>query len=228
MATYVLVHGAWSGGYTWQGIAKTLRRAGHEVYAPTLTGLGERSHLLRAGIDLDTHIADVRNLIRYEELGDIVLVGHSYAGAVVTGVADAAPEKIATLVYLDAFVPENGQSIADLQPPGRERPAEGIAVPPLPLSRVRRRARKKARPTPNGRRPHPAACFTQKIKLSGGIERVKNRVYIYLNEPQPTTFTQFYEKFRDAPGWRTYTMPCTHLVQLDMPDELAQLLMSFV
>jgi pimeloyl-ACP methyl ester carboxylesterase len=227
MATYVLVHGAWSGGYTWQGIAKTLRRAGHEVYAPTLTGLGERSHLLRAGIDLDTHIADVRNLIRYEELSDIVLVGHSYAGAVVTGVADAAPEKIATLVYLDAFVPENGQSIADLQPPGRERPAEGIAVPPLPLSAFGV-APEKGALYAERRRPHPVACFTQKIKLSGGIERVKNRVYIYLNDPQPTTFTQFYEKFRNAPGWRTYTMPCTHLVQLDMPDEFARLLMSFV
>ncbi len=226
MATYVLVHGAWSGGYTWQGIAKSLRRAGHEVYTPTLTGLGERSHLLREGIDLDTHIMDVRNLIRFEDLSDIVLVGHSYAGMVVTGVADAMPEKIATLVYLDAFVPQNGQSLADFQSRREAQPSQGIAVPPLPLSVFGVAPEKGARY--EGRRmPHPAACFTQKIKLSGGVDRVKSRIYIYLNEPQPTTFTQFYEKFRDAPGWRSYTMPCTHLVQLDMPDELARLLASF-
>ena len=152
MATYVLVHGAWSGGYTWQGIAKSLRRAGHEVYTPTLTGLGERSHLLREGIDLDTHIMDVRNLIRFEDFGDIVLVGHSYAGMVVTGVADAMPEKIATLVYLDAFVPENGQSLADFQSPGREaQPSQGIAV-------RRCRSRSSASPRKRARATRDAAC----------------------------------------------------------------------
>jgi pimeloyl-ACP methyl ester carboxylesterase len=226
MATFVLVHGAWSGGYTWQRIARNLRHDGHEVYAPTLTGLGERSHLLHPGIDLDTHIADVRNLVEFEQLDRIVLVGHSYGGMVVTGVADAIPEKITTLVYLDAFVPQNGQSAADLQPPGRARPDDGVAVPPLPLTAFGV-APGKAAANEARRRPHPVRCFTQKIKLTGGIDRVKDRRYIYLNEPQPTTFTQFYEKLRAAPGWRTYTIPCTHLVQLDMPDEFSRLLSSF-
>jgi pimeloyl-ACP methyl ester carboxylesterase len=226
MATYVLVHGAWGGGYAWQGIARSLRRAGHEVYVPTLTGLGERAHLLRPGIDLDTHIADVANLIRFEELTGIVLVGHSYGGAVVTGVADAMPENIATLVYLDAFVLQNGQSVADLQPRREAQPPQGITIPPLPLSVFGANAEKAARYA-DKRRPHPAASISQKIKLTGGIDRVKDRVYIYLNDPQPTTFTQFYEKYRNAPGWRAYTMPCTHLVYLDMPDELVRLLTSF-
>jgi len=226
MATYVLVHGAWSGGYTWQGIARSLRRAGHEVYTPTLTGLGERAHLLRPDINLDTHIADVTNLIRFEGLSDIVLVGHSYAGAVITGVADAMPEKIATLVYLDAFVPLNGQSIADLAPRRDAQPQQGPTIPPLPLS-VFGTSPEKTERYADRRRPHPAACFSQKIRLTGGIDRVKDRVYIYLNDPQPTTFTQFYEKYHAAPGWRSYTMPCTHLVQLDMPDELVRLLTSF-
>ena len=226
MANFVLVHGAWSGGYTWQGIARMLRRAGHDVFTPTLTGLGERSHLLSDKIDLDTHIDDVRNLIRYEELSDIVLVGHSYAGMVVTGVADAMPDKLAKLVYLDAFVPQDGQSLADLQPPGRARPAEGIAIPPLPLSAFGV-APEKGAAYEARRMPHPVACFTQKIRLTGAVDRVAERIYIYLNEPQPTSFTQFYERYRDAPGWRSFTMPCTHLVQLDMPEELAKLLSSF-
>jgi pimeloyl-ACP methyl ester carboxylesterase len=135
MATFVLVHGAWSGGHVWRPNARALRQAGHDVYTPTLTGVGERSHLLRAGIDLDTQIADVLNVIKYEQLSDIVLCGHSYGGMVVTGVADAVPERISSLVYLDAFVPENGQALSDLVAANRNQPSgDGISVPPLPLS----------------------------------------------------------------------------------------------
>jgi len=228
MATFVLVHGAWSGGYVWRPNARALRQAGHEVYTPTLTGVGERSHLLRAGIDLDTHIADVLNVIKYEQLSDIVLCGHSYGGMVVTGVADAVPEKIASLVYLDAFVPENGQALSDIVPANRNQPAgDGISVPPLPSSAFgvdpKKAAQREALMS-----PHPAACLTQKIKLSGGIARIKKRTYIYANDPQPTSFTRFYERFRDAPGWEVHTLPCTHLVQLDMPDELTRLLLRAI
>ena len=122
MATFVLVHGAWGGGLIWRRNAQELRKAGHEVYTPTLTGLGDRKHLLRHDIDLGTHIKDVLGLIDYEDLSDIVLVGHSYGGMVVSGVADAVPDKIASLVYLDAFVPENGRALFDLLPRGRPRP----------------------------------------------------------------------------------------------------------
>jgi pimeloyl-ACP methyl ester carboxylesterase len=227
MATFVLVHGAWSGGWTWRPNVRGLRQAGHEAYAPTLTGVGERSHLLRAGIDLDTHILDVLNVIKYEQLSDIVLCGHSYGGMVVTGVADAVPDKIATLVYLDAFVPENGQSLADLTAANRQPPGDGIAIPPLPLSAFgvapEKAALREALAT-----PHPAACFTQKIKLTGGIAGIKKRSYIYANDPQPTSFTKFYERFRNDPAWEVHTLPCTHLVQLDMPDELTRLLIGAI
>lgn len=111
MATFVLVHGAWAGGLIWRPIARALRKASHEVYTPTLTGIGERRHLLNREINLDTHIEDVLRVIDYEDLSDIVLVGHSYGGMVVTGVADAVPEEVTSLVYLDAFLPENGQSL---------------------------------------------------------------------------------------------------------------------
>ena len=111
MATFVLVHGAWAGALIWRPIAQALRKAGHEVYTPTLTGIGERRHLLNRDIDLGTHTRDVLGVIDYEDLADIVLVGHSYGGMVVTGIADAVPDKIASLIYLDAFVPEDGQSL---------------------------------------------------------------------------------------------------------------------
>jgi pimeloyl-ACP methyl ester carboxylesterase len=114
LATYVLVHGGGHGGWCYQRVARTLRAAGHEVHAPSLTGLGERAHLLRPGIDLDLHITDVVNLLHYEDLRDVILVGHSYGGMVVTGVADRASDRIGRLVYLDAANPKDGQSLVDV------------------------------------------------------------------------------------------------------------------
>src|SRR5215469_8310109 len=114
MATFVLVHGGWAGAVVWRQLAPRLRKAGHEVYAPTLTGIGARKHLLSHEINLDTHIQDVIGVIDDADLSDIVLVGHSYGGMVITGVADRVPEKVVSLVYLDAFVPENGGRIKHL------------------------------------------------------------------------------------------------------------------
>ena len=117
MATFVLVHGSWAGSVVWRELAPRLRKAGHDVYAPTLTGIGARKHLLSREIDLNTHIQDVIGVIDDADLSDIVLVGNSYGGMVISGVADRLPEKVASLIYLDAFVPENGQSLLSLLPP---------------------------------------------------------------------------------------------------------------
>ena len=117
MATFVLVHGGGHGGWCYQRVARLLRAAGHEVYTPSLSGLGEHTHQLNPDIDLDTHIADITALLHYEDLHDIVLVGHSYGGMVITGVGDRAPERIAELVYLDAATPSNGQSLVDVAGP---------------------------------------------------------------------------------------------------------------
>lgn len=122
MATFVLVHGAWSGSLIWRNVARALRKAGHEVYTPTLTGLGERKHLCNREIDLDRHIQDILGVIDYEDLSGLVLVGHSYGGMVVTGVADAVPERVGSLVYLDAFVPENAQCLLSIVPAGMPHP----------------------------------------------------------------------------------------------------------
>src|SRR6516225_823666 len=119
MATFVLVHGGWAGNMVWRELAPRLRKAGHDVYAPTLTGIGARKHLLNREIDLDTHIQDVVGVIDDADLSDIVLVGHSYGGMVISGVADRVPEEVASLVYLDACLPENGQSLFSLLPPER-------------------------------------------------------------------------------------------------------------
>lgn len=114
MATYVLVHGGGHGGWCYQPVARVLRAKGHEVYAPSLTGLAEREHLMSADIDLNTHITDIVKLLQYEDLRDVILVGHSYGGMVITGVADRATDRIANVVYLDAAYPMNGQSLVDV------------------------------------------------------------------------------------------------------------------
>jgi pimeloyl-ACP methyl ester carboxylesterase len=118
VAVIVIVHGGWDGGWFWKQPARELRKMGHEVYAPTLTGLGERVHLASPLIDLYTHIDDVANVLIYEDLRNVILAGHSYGGAVVSGVAELVPERIAKLVYLDAFLLQDGKSMADLYDSG--------------------------------------------------------------------------------------------------------------
>jgi pimeloyl-ACP methyl ester carboxylesterase len=229
MANFVLVHGAWIGGWYWRPIAQKLRNAGHEAYAPTLTGLGERIHLMRASINLDTHITDVVNVIKEERLSDVVLVGHSYGGMVVTGVADALPDKIASLVYLDAFVPKNGDALVNFVPPGSPPPAfaSEYTLAPLPAA-VFGASGEVAAAVDARTTPMPIACFTQALTLDGGIDRVKRKSYIYCNVPAPTTFTQFYERLKDDPEWIVHTLPCTHIVQMEMPDELTRLLLRAI
>ncbi len=232
MATFVLVHGAWVGSPIWRPIARSLRDAGHDVLAPTLTGLGERRHLLRPGIDLDTHVQDVRELISYEDLSGIVLVGHSYGGMVVSGVADAMPERIASLVYLDAFIPEDGRCLFDLLPPGMPRaapmPGAEWLTAPLPVEAYGKPSEAVIEFSRRYRCPHPTACFTQAMRLTGSIERIRRKTYIYCNDPAPTTFTPFYDKLRARPEWMVRTLPCTHLAQLDMPGELTAMLVQAI
>src|SRR5262249_35478987 len=141
MATFVLAHGAWSSAWAWKKMRPLLRAAGHEFWTPSYTGMGERAHLANPAIDLDTHIQDILRALEFEELRDVILLGHSYGGAVATGVADRARERIAQVIYLDAFVPQNGQSVFDIQPAERaERmrelardKGEGWRIPATPM-----------------------------------------------------------------------------------------------
>ncbi len=131
MATFVLVHGAWHGSWCWQRVRAALQQLGHEVFTPTLTGVGERSHLLAESVDLQTHVLDVVNLIQWEELKDVILCGHSYGGMVVTSVADRIPQRIRSLVLLDAFVPQHGQSLLDFAPIAADQLVDGWKCLPI-------------------------------------------------------------------------------------------------
>ncbi len=180
MATFVLVHGGGHGGWCYQRLARVLRAEGHEVYCPTLTGLGERSHLLNPSIDLETHIEDVVSLLFHEDLHDVYLAGHSYGGMVITGVADRALDRVGHLVFLDASHPQDNESLADVAPGMMEyayrhmRVVNGIelielpedqAIPSYGLSDPADMAWAKPR-----LKPHPWACFTQKLRLTREAE----------------------------------------------------------
>ena len=233
-AAYVLVHGAWHGSWCWQRVRKNLQDAGHQVFTPTLTGLGDRSHLNSAAVDLSTHIADVVNLLRWEDLSDVILCGHSYGGMVISGVADQVPERIRALVYLDAFVPEDGECVFDLL---SQKSAEqmrlraqtagaGWNVPPIPAEHFNVNSHDAA--WVNARcTSQSIATFEEHLKLNRVPARKHDSTYIaatgwdWDNSPFPAAL----ERAR-ANGWRIRTLPCGHEAKLDLPDELTHLLLD--
>ena len=172
MTTYLICHGAWSGGWSWRRVADRLRALGHDVHTPTYTGLGDRAHLTHPMVDLETHIQDILSVIHAEDLSDFVLVGHSYGGMVVTGVADRVEEKVRHLVYLDAFLPGDGQSLNDLT--GRAPDTvEGFLVPPNPPA-PDTSADDLAWTLPR-RRHQPVRCFSQKLRIDNPAPRFPRR-----------------------------------------------------
>jgi pimeloyl-ACP methyl ester carboxylesterase len=234
MSVYVLVHGAWGGSWRWKGIRRALQARGHEVFTPTLSGVGERSHLLSKQVSLSTHIADVVNLFRWEELFDVVLCGHSYGGCVVTGAADQVADRIRALVYVDAFVPDNGQSLHDTLPAdqrdaqvqGALLNGDGWKVPPIPAEVFNVNPRDLAWVNQQ-RTPQSLATFQQPLQLTGALERIKNVSYILATGWEHSPFPQFYEKAK-AKGWKTLTMECGHDVMLDKPTELLEVLLAVI
>ena len=230
--TYVLVHGAWHGSWCWKRVRKGLQDTGHQVFTPTLTGLGERSHLNSASVDLSTHIADVVNLLRWEDLSDVILCGHSYGGSVIRGVADRAPERIRTLVYLDAFVPEDGESLFDLAPEHARQmrlqaqtTGSGWKVPPIPAERFNVNLRD-AVWVDTQCTPQAIASFEERIKLDQPPSRVHDAIHILATGWDNSPFRAAHERAK-AKGWQTRTVPCGHEVMLDRPGELTDLLLEF-
>ena len=232
MSTFVLVHGGWHGSWCWKRVRRALQARGHEVITPTLTGLADRLHLLSPQVDLETHITDVTNLIRWEELADVVLCGHSYGGAVISGVADRVSDRIGALVYLDAFVLENTQSLFDTYPvelrnvqiEAARQAGEGWKIPPITAEALGVNA--KDRDWVNRQcTMQPLATFQQPIHLTEAINRIENVTYILANGWAPIPFPPFYEQAK-AKGWKTLTMSCGHDVMLDQPEELAEKLLA--
>jgi pimeloyl-ACP methyl ester carboxylesterase len=225
-ATFVLVHGAWHGGWCYARVAELLRARGHRVFTPTMTGLGERVHLAHAGITLSTHVTDIVNVLRYEDLHEVVLCGHSYGGLVITGVVEAVPERIAALVFLDAFVPDDGQSLHDLVPESnRTAQLEAAAtgggfVPPIPALNFGVNERDRAYVDAQCV-PQPLETMRERLALSGARERVAHKTYLRAGEYRSHPFNAARERFTGAPGWVVETISSGHDVMLDAPAELA-------
>jgi len=229
LATFLVAHGAWSAGWVWKKMHPLMRAAGHELVTPTYTGLGERGHLANPAIDLDWHIADMLGVLEMEDLSDVVLVGHSYGGMVATGVADQARDRIAKLVYLDAFAPKNGDSAFSLMPEAgaarmrelAEADGEGWRVPPNPPP-PDTPEEDIAWVTPR-RLPQPIKTFEQELTLKGG-ELTLPTSYIYCQRYGPgDIFAQFAERARKE-GWQLFEIDASHNPHITATEELRDIL----
>lgn len=234
MATYVLVHGAWGGAHGFRKVRPLLSEHGHEVFTPGLTGIGERSHLASPQVNLSTHIQDVVNLVWYEDLTEIVLLGFSYGGMVVTGAVSYLADRVRHLVYLDAFVPYDGQSLRDLTGQHGERVlglGEQWLVPAPPRAYDNPADAAFADPR---RTPHPVGCFTEPAHVPRPLEDYPfGRTYIKATaEPQPTAsasvapFWAAAARVRSSPAWNYREIATDHLVPLNRPRELADMLLE--
>jgi pimeloyl-ACP methyl ester carboxylesterase len=228
--TFVLVHGACHGGWCWRRVADRLARQGHKVFAPTLTGLGERAHLLSKHVRLSTHIADVVNVIKWEELSGIVLVGHSYGGVVISGVAEEVQASIASIVFLDALLPQNGTSIAGIA--GAAARAEiaavtargGIALAPPPAAVFGVNAKDRAW-VDTMMTPQPIATITDTIVLTGAREKIGRKTYIRAPRYPHPDFDKAYAACKADTSWRTFEATNSrHDVMVDAPDWLTDVL----
>ena len=229
---FVLVHGAWHGGWCWAKVARLLRDAGHEVYTPTLTGLGERAHLARPEVDLELHIQDLVAMLEAEELRGVTLVGHSYAGFVITGAAARATAgRIGQLVYLDAFVPEAGKSLLDYlgdRAEGMREAArahgEGWKLPPFPPERFGVTSQRDTEWLTKHLVPQPLRTFEQPLPAGGG-DKLK-RTYVYCSKPAMGTFDQFAERLRDDRKWTFHDLKTGHDAMVTAPGDVDKILMG--
>jgi len=229
---FLVCHGAWSAGWAWKKMHPLMQAAGHRLITPTYTGLGERAHLANPSIDLNSHIEDVMNVIKYENLRDIVLVGHSYGGMVATGVADRARDKVRQLIYIDAFVPNDGQSLLDLYEADRSRVQElaksgdGWRVPPNPTPPDTSPADVEWLST--RRVDMPVKCFETKLKLQGGPLTLP-RSYIYATRITPAdTFGPFARHAKNDPAWNYHEIDASHSPNVTAPEALMALLQKIV
>lgn len=234
MSEIVLVHGAWGGSYGFKKLRPLLTARGHQVFTPSLTGIGERSHLVNPSITLETHVTDVVNTILYEDLTEILLLGFSYGGMVVTGALEMIADRVKHLVYLDAFVPKDGQSITQItgqwETENSLDPGTKWLVPPIP-----REAEKLEDTQWFGirRSMQPLGTFNQSVTLSKPLEELPlSRTYIKAtadeNEKSNSHFWQSAKHAQDSRNWEYFEIPTNHLVPINRPDELANILLGII
>ena len=226
--TFLLVHGSWAGGWIWRRVADLLEKRGHKVFAPTLTGLGERSHLLDAKVNLATHITDIVNVIKWEQLNNFVLVGHSYGGNVISGVAERAERAISSIVFVDAFVPDNGplpnsDTVFDAIRAAKEKGEIVLKPPPVEFfqNNENDRAWLEAMFT-----PQPIAAYTSSLTFTGARERIAKKTFIRATRYRVPAFDAQYAKVRSNPAWRTYALDCGHHAMVDMPERVTEILLE--
>jgi pimeloyl-ACP methyl ester carboxylesterase len=239
MSTVLLVHGGWHGGWCWRKVTARLRQAGHEVFAPTLTGLGERVHLLSPEIGLETHVQDVVGVLEYEDLRNVVLVGHSYGGMVIAGAAERAADRVAHLVFLDAFVPIDGTSLWDLLPDSASRErfetlarmqGDGWRIP-LPWESALRNwgvtAADDLRWMMPRLTPHPLKTMQDRLPSTQVAARLPCTFIHCSYKPVGDAFGRFAEAARaGGSGWRHHQLDTGHDAMVTMPDELTELLVG--
>lgn len=244
MPTFVLVHPAWFGGWCWNRLAPRLRARGHTVYAPTLTGLGERAHLVHPGIDLGTHIDDIINVMSLEDLSDVILLGTSSAGMVITGVAERVPERLNSLVYLDAFVPDDGSRLLELIPPGRRQEMEALVETEgfgwlLPRFTGAPWAQFVAGPwqvtdeddlawTVSRLRPTPFGHFTGAVRRHNPAAERLPRAYLRCDRWPHAGFDHYAAMAEQSPSWRVRHLDSSHVPYITHARELADVLHELV
>lgn len=230
MATFLLVHGAWHGGWCWKPTEDNLRRYGHQTHSPTHTGLGERSHLAHPDITPNSHVEDILGVVRWRELDDIILVGHSHGGLIIAGVASKLPDRIRKLVYLDAFAAEesevslfaktNPERLARFETQTRDG---GFLVEPDMFDAWT--------DDPDKRRcletmctPHPIGCFQNDVTLSARQNEVGERHYIICDRNYPSPFHAEYRRVSKLDGWTTHHIDSKHDAMVERPEDLAAIL----
>jgi pimeloyl-ACP methyl ester carboxylesterase len=232
MATFVLVHGGWGGGWEWTPIANALRKRGHEAFTPTLTGLGEREHIRASEVTLSDHVADVEAVLDFEGLDDVLLCGHSYSGMVVSGVADRMAERVGCLVHLDSFAPRDGESLQDLAPPGfveslvevgRERGDDRAPIPTelLPSAddgddAVRRYVQRL--------RPQSTKTMTERLRLTGAIDGLP-RAYVRCTGYEGSIMDAFAERAQRE-GWWYREIDTQHDLHVHAPADTVDVLVE--
>jgi pimeloyl-ACP methyl ester carboxylesterase len=230
--TFLVAHGAWSAGWAWKKMHPLMSAAGHRLITPTYTGLGEREHLASPSIDLDTHIQDILGVIKYEQLQDFVLIGHSYGGMVATGVADRTAARISKLIYLDAFVPKDGQALVDLLPPAAKermlagaKSADGWRAPANPVPPDT--SAEDAKWINAFRVPQPVKTFQTPLRLRNGDTKIP-RTYIYCKRITPEDTFRPYADRAKREGWSYHEIDASHSPHVTAPDALAKLLQAQV
>ncbi len=228
MATFVLVHDAWHGGWCWRKLAPFLHARDHQVYMPTLTGLGEHSHLLKREIGLETHIQDVVSLLTFEDLSDVILIGHGYGGMVISGAAEQAAQRITRLVYFDAFVPQDGQSCFDISPGSRiwyyqqaNRSGDGWLVPPPPPEFMGVTDPIDSEWLKERMTPMPILTHEQKVQLRNPEAAKLPCSFIWCAWSE--SFAEIAARVRRL-GWDYHELQAGHDAMLIVPGQLAQAL----